>query len=118
MRRDRIDHLFTTIDTKDAAGFAAFLAEDGCLRFGSAPVVRGRGAIEQMIGGFFDTLDGLSHTLGAAWDEGDTVICEGEVTYRRSSGELTLPFLNVLRFTGDLIHDYRIYIDPSPLADL
>jgi len=38
------------------------------------------------------------------------------VTYTRHDGtNLTLPFVNVFAMRGDLIQDYLIYIDATPL---
>ena len=41
---DLLDRLFKAIDSKDAAQFVSFLAEDGEFRFGNAPAVKGREA--------------------------------------------------------------------------
>lgn len=111
-----ITRLFDAIDRMDPDALAAFLTEDASFRFGSAAAVSGRAAAREAVAGFFTTIKGLSHRIIEVWEQGDTVICEGEATYARHSGEdLTLPFLNVFRMQGDLIADYRIYIDPSPL---
>jgi hypothetical protein len=47
---------------------------------------------------------------------GSTLVCEGEVTYRRQDDtEITLPFTDVFEYTDDLIAHYKIYIDIGPL---
>ena len=42
---------------------------------------------------------------------------EAEVTYTRKDGSQTapLPVTSTLRKKGDLVHDYRIFADVSPL---
>ncbi|MFO1283205.1 MAG: nuclear transport factor 2 family protein [Burkholderiales bacterium] len=109
--------LFRAIDARDADAFAAFLAPDGAFRYGSAPVVRGRAAARAAVAAFFDSIAGLGHRIVARWDTAEGVVCEGEVTYTLADARrVTLPFVNVLRLSGRLVDDYRIYIDPSPLV--
>jgi ketosteroid isomerase-like protein len=108
--------LFADIDRMDATAFASYFADHGVLRFANADEVRGRGAIEAVIAGFFGTIKGLSHRILGHWDVGDTTIIQAEVTYTRTDdGQVTLPAAVIFRRDGDLIVDYRIYIDQTPL---
>ena len=112
-----LEALFRAIDARDADAFAAFLAPDGVFRYGSAPAVRGRAAARTAVAAFFDSIAGLGHRIVARWDSGEGVVCEGEVTYTLADMRcVTVPFVNVLRLSGRLVDDYRIYIDPSPLV--
>ena len=111
-----LDDLFAAIDAKDADAFAAFLTEDGEFRFGSAPAVKGRGNVADAVRGFFDTIDGLSHSVIRVWRDQDSLACEGEVCYRRHDGrEVIIPFVDVFDFEAGLISKYCIYIDMAPL---
>jgi hypothetical protein len=110
--------LFADIDTMDAKLFASHLSENGVLRFGNAPVVEGREAIEEAIAGFFTTIAALRHELVEQWDVDGATIVEVEVTYTRLDGaQVTLPAVVIMRRSGDseLIDDYRIFIDQGPL---
>ena len=114
---DWLDRLFETIDRMDADGFVAFLAEGVCFRFGSAPAATGKADVRRAIVGFFATIRGLHHRVTAVWEQPDVVICEGEVTYTlEDDRRVSVPFLNVMRMTGQVVCDYRIYIDPTPMA--
>jgi ketosteroid isomerase-like protein len=111
-----LDRLFAAIDAKDAAAFAAFVSEDGIFRFGSAPAVNGRAAIQAAVADFFSTIDGLSHSVTRVWRDDASLACEGEVCYRRHDGsEVVIPFVDVFEFDGELISAYKIYIDIAPL---
>ena len=111
--------LFAAIDANDAASFVSYLTEDAVFRFGSAPPVTGREAIREAVDGFFSSIAGCRHTIGNSLGTGDTLVCEGEVTYRRHDGsELTLPFADVFEYDGDLIAHYKIYMDITPLYDV
>lgn len=112
----RLPALFDTIDSGDAEGFAEYLSDQASFRFGSAPTVQGRAAISEAVAAFFETIAGCSHHLSRTLVQGDVVICEGEVRYRRLDGsEVTLPFVDVFEMDGDLIGQYKIYMDISPL---
>ena len=108
--------LFETIDRMDAPGFAAAFTEDGRFRFGNAPSVTGREAVEQSVADFFSSLQGLRHEILDVWDEGDSVISEVEVTYTRKDGsDVQLPAATIGRRRDGLLADYRIYMDVNPL---
>jgi ketosteroid isomerase-like protein len=111
-----IGGLFAAIDAQDSAAFVSYLTDGAVFRYGSAPPVRGRAAIQEAVDGFFATIAGCSHAIARTVCDGDTLFCEGEVTYRRHDGsKITLPFTNVLEYADDLIDHYKIYIDIAPL---
>lgn len=108
--------VFAAIDRQDATAFVGYLTEDAVFRFGSAPAVRGREAIAAAVDGFFGTIAACSHDVQNTLSSGRTVVCEGEVTYRRQNDtEITLPFTDIFEYDGDLISQYKIYIDINPL---
>jgi ketosteroid isomerase-like protein len=108
--------LFVSIDAMDTEGFLAFIALDGEFRFGSSPPVNGHDGIRAAVEGFFSSFAALRHELQRMVADGDTVVCEGEVTYTRHDGSaITLPFCNVFETKDGLISRYRVYIDIAPL---
>ena len=108
--------LFEIVDRKDPDGFAGEFTEDGRFRFGNAPTVIGREAISGSVSEFFSSLTSLRHDIQDEWQQADVVITEVEATYVRADGfEITLPAVTVARKDGDLIRDYRIYMDVNPL---
>ena len=47
---------------------------------------------------------------------GEASIAEAEVTYTRKDGtSVTLPVVTIYRTDGELIDDYRIFMDVAPL---
>ena len=114
--QERIKALFAAIDSADSSAFAAFLTEDARFRFGSASAVSGRATIAAGVEGFFGTIAASKHEVLATIADGDTLVCEGEVTYtRHDQSRLTVPFVDVLELHGDLVKDYKIYIDIGAL---
>lgn len=111
-----LNSLFESIDRMDPDKFVTFLTEDASFRFGNWPPVCGTASIHDAVAGFFSSIKALRHRVLRIWEPGDTVMCEGEVTYTRHDGrELTLPFANFLEMRTGRIGDYRIYADVSPL---
>jgi ketosteroid isomerase-like protein len=108
--------LFGTIDAGDARGFCAYLTEDAIFRFGNAPAVRGRDAIESAVAEFFASIRRSRHQLGRVWSTAEAVALEGLVTYTRHDGsEVTLPFADTMVTRDDRVAEYRVYIDIAPL---
>jgi len=113
---DWVKKLFAAIDQKDADGFASFLTPGARFRFANAPVVSNKENIRDAVVMFFSGIKSLRHHILNIWEQDKIVICEGEVTYIRLNGsELTVPFVDILRMKGDLIEDYRIFMDISSL---
>jgi ketosteroid isomerase-like protein len=108
--------MFDAIDAKNGTAFVSYLTEDAVFRFGSAPPVQGRDAIQAAVDGFFTTIAACAHNIARTIEQNDTLVCEGEVTYQRHDGSsISLPFVDVLEYDGDLIAHYKIYIDVAPL---
>jgi len=110
------DDLFAAIDGRNVDRFLAFLADDARFRFGNMPPVHGKQAIGAAVGGFFDSIEACRHEVSGSWRHPDSVICHGNVTYtRRDQKRVTVPFANILILRGELIRDYLIFVDISPL---
>ncbi len=115
---DRFDSLFAAIDRFDPDAFAAHLTDDVEFVYGSGEPVRGRDAVRAHVAGFFAAFEGIEHAVDEVWRPAPEVaVLEGRVRYRRAGlPDVRVPFVNVLRMRDGAIHQYRIYVDPSPLA--
>jgi ketosteroid isomerase-like protein len=113
-----VQELFRAIDSRDAAGFAAFLTEDVLFRYGSQAPMSGRDRVQAHVADFFSSLVGLRHeVLGTWWDEpSHTCVVQGEVAYSLKDGRrVNLPFVNLMELREERIQRYLIYADPTPL---
>jgi len=115
---NRFRSVFAAIDCMDVEGFVAHLAPDARFVYGSRPPVEGLDRIASTVRAFFAAFEGIRHVVDRELVCGpDVAVVEGSVTYRRHDGsEVTVPFANVFGLEGDLIRDYRVYVDPSPLT--
>jgi len=115
MSRD-VAKIFADIDAFDPDGFVAHLTTDARFRFANADPVTGREATREAVAGFFGTIDGLTHHIRNVWEVGDTVITQIDVEYLRKDGKTVIvPNADILVFDGDLVRDWQIYIDVTPV---
>ena len=113
---DWLDSLFSSIDAMDTPAFVGHLAPDATFQFANLPPVQGSGPIAAMVGGFFQSIRGVRHTLAERWICDDTLVCRGSVSYlRHDGGEVNVPFANIMKLRDGLAVEYRIYADVSPL---
>jgi hypothetical protein len=111
-----IKQLFHSIDNRDTKAFLAYLTPDAVFRFGNWPAVTGKAAVGEAVGGFFQSIKALHHTLERTWELPDSVICHGMVTYTRyDDSTLTVPFVDIFELNGDLVQKSLIFIDASAL---
>jgi len=105
-----------TVDRMDATGFASYFTEDGTFRFGNAPEAKGRAEIGGAVSEFFGSIKALRHRILDEWSDGSAQIVEVEVTYtKHDDSPVDLMAACIFRTRGDLVSDYRIYMDISPL---
>jgi len=115
MSRD-IATIFADIDAFDPDKFVAHLTPDAKFRFANADPVTGREAVKEAVAGFFSSIDGLTHHILNVYESGETVIAQIDVEYRRKDGKsVTVPNADILVFDGDLVRDWQIYIDVTPV---
>jgi ketosteroid isomerase-like protein len=108
--------LFRDIDRMDAKAFASHLSENCVLRYANNDEVVGRASIEQAIAGFFGTIKGLTHEILDEWNVDEATIIRFDVTYTRmDGGEVTVPAVTIYRRGDELIDDYRIFVDLTPV---
>ena len=108
--------LFEDIDSMDPDRYARHLSDGVVMRFGNSDPVVGRVAVRDAWAAFCADLHGVSHDLVERWETGPATIAEARVTYTRADDSTaTVPVVTIYRGGGDLIDDYRIFIDLAPL---
>lgn len=114
----RFTSLFDAIDAMDSARFAEHLTPDVRFVYGSREPVEGKSAVTESVAAFFAAFQTIRHDVERVLECGsDDVVVIGRVTYGTHDGRtVAVPFANVLSMHGSQIRDYRIYVDPTPLA--
>ncbi len=108
--------MFASIDAMDADKFVTYLSDNAVFRFGNMPDAVGKPAVHEMVSGFFKSITGMSHRLNHIWEVPGHVIVQGDVTYiRLDSKKVSMPFCTTFGMENELIRDYFIHIDVTPL---
>jgi hypothetical protein len=101
----------------DIEEFLSFFTDTSQFRMGNAEAVIGRQAITQWVSGFLSAVVGTTHEVITIWEADDSFAVRMDVTYRMQSGQrFTLPAVTEMRFAGNYLTHYLIYMDPSPIV--
>jgi ketosteroid isomerase-like protein len=112
----QVSEAFRSVDEMRLDDFAALFTPDGSMTFGNGEPSVGPAAIRAALGDFYQHLDGVRHELQGAWIAGDVSINEAIVHYTMKDGsDVPLPVVSVLRWSGDLVQEWRIYMDAAPV---
>jgi ketosteroid isomerase-like protein len=111
--------MFAAVDGRDAEGLIGFLTDDIVLVFAHNAPVEGKQAFDTTNRQFMSAIGGIRHEIHDLWqaaEDPDVVIARMTVHYTRLDGSgISLPCCNVFRMRGDLIADYRVYMDINPV---
>lgn len=111
-----IKELYRAIDGKDTAALVNAMTETGTFRFANIPGVQGKANITAFLDGFFQSIKSIRHSGLENWMAGGVHFVTGNVTYTRLDDfSITVPFAVILKMQGDLIHEWLIFVDNSPL---
>ena len=114
--RQLVTRLYAAVDKKSVAELSKFLCEDVVFQLANHDPIRGKDTVLDANAAFFKTIAGMAHRIEGVWAQNQDVICAGYVQYTRHDGsELSLPFSTILGLEDDLIADYQVYADISPL---
>ena len=112
-----LQETLASIDKQNAAGFVAGLTDDVVFTFGNHPPAVGHDAVIAGVEAFWSSIGGLHHRVQELWEvEPDVTVVWLLVDYTRLDGQVvTVPCVDILRWTGDQISDWRIVVDVAPI---
>jgi hypothetical protein len=112
-----IAKVFDCDENKKLHAFTLLLTPGGCIQFGSNQKITGRENIEKMLVEFNNGFKHLSqHMIRVFKDTEKEIVYSADATYLFDDGTSTIPipYMVHLVFNGDLVSDYKIYIDLAP----
>ncbi|HEU4535043.1 MAG TPA: nuclear transport factor 2 family protein [Polyangiaceae bacterium] len=118
-RKALYDQLLVYDATLDADGLAGLWHPEGSVQIGSSPAVTGRENIRAFFAGFFASgaFTKLEHEMIEVWDAPDALLYNATAIYTLADGsQVRVPYVNVVKYREGLFFDYRVFLDPSPLA--
>ena len=119
MRRAVIMDVFATMDSGDLDGMIEHMTDDVTTQFGNNAEICGKAAFRGLFNWVGQAISGLHHDVVDLWhavEDFDVWVAQLSVSYRLLDGTtVTLPCCNVFRMRGDLVCEYRVYIDIGPV---
>jgi hypothetical protein len=107
-----IENTFKADGSLDAGLFVSKLTADATFQLGGNPRLTGRETIRLMLVETFRALLSVEHRLVKAYELPDVLIYEAVVVYTYRDGQRAeVPYANFLDFDGELVKNYRIYLD-------
>jgi len=111
--------MFAASDSGDVAAMLRFLTDDVVLVFGNAEPIHGKTAVEALFRQVTSRLRSVRHEIHDIWQASEDArvsIARMTVHYTRLDGSVvSLPCCNIFCVSGDLIADYRVYMDVNPV---
>ncbi len=111
-----VTKLYQAVDTQEARFLEPLFSSSITFQLGNNPPVHGKEAVLESNASFFTSIAAMAHTIDRVWSQGPHIICNGSVSYTRLDGShLSIPFATSLFIEGEVIEEYSVYVDVSPL---
>ncbi|WP_370942229.1 nuclear transport factor 2 family protein [Amycolatopsis sp. cg5] len=113
--QEMVRKMCAQVDADDAAGFAAWFAEDATYTFANQQTVVGPEAIERATAGAARALPWVRHTIDQVAEIGDQLFCRFTIHTAAPDGSpLAMPCVTVIQVRGAEVVDYRVHMDITP----
>ncbi|MBN3495715.1 nuclear transport factor 2 family protein [Vibrio neptunius] len=114
--RNFVRTLYNVVDAKDTQALAELLHPDVSFVFSNSDPIKGIENVLAINAQFFTTIHSMTHSFYGIYEDGDDLMCDGQVSYIRLDGTpYKANFATVLRLQDGLIREYKIYADLSEL---
>lgn len=113
---DWVRDFYDNVDNRDLEAFLGSLSDDVVVKFANNPPAVGKEQVGQAIGGFFESIAGMTHTFVDVHAAQDATVVEADIEYVRIDGaHVRVPSATILHRRGELVDQLRIYIDLAPV---
>ena len=107
------------LDARDIGRYAEFLADDVSVQFNNAPSTKGKKAVTEMLGAYWQSFAGLEHDLTNIYGDDRHFVLEALNKYERhDGGDVTV---RAVAFTdrneSGFVTSVRIYADATPVFE-
>ena len=111
-----VEEVFRAADKMNAVAFSEFMTADVKFRFSNNDLWTGRDAVVSGLNYLFSKINGLRHDIKGVYVQGNGYAVEAVANYTMKDGKvISLPVVSVLKYRENMIEDYRIYMDISPV---
>ncbi|MEM0134345.1 MAG: nuclear transport factor 2 family protein [Thermoplasmatales archaeon] len=112
----KVSEVMKVADEMNAIAFSKLLTEDVKFRFSNGDLSTGRDSVVEGLNYLFSKIRGLRHDIIGIYESKEGYAVEAVANYTMKDEKvISLPVVSVMKYRGDLIEDYRIYMDISPV---
>jgi limonene-1,2-epoxide hydrolase len=113
---DRVHRIFATADRLNLDEWIAYFVEDARFQFGNTKPITGHDAILATMAQFFSSIKAMHHDFDGMYQQDNIVIAEANVKFTRLDDKVIhIPAATIFRMQGDLVQDFRLYMDATPI---
>jgi hypothetical protein len=108
---------YIAVDSMNMTGYSNFIAEECTLQFGNSPLVKGKNAMLQGIGSFWQTINGLHHHFLNILGSDDHFAAEALIYYTRKDKRVVyIPCVTTIQRNSEgKAISLKIFIDVNPI---
>jgi ketosteroid isomerase-like protein len=118
-RQGVVRAMFDALDRGDIGEMVRYMTDDVVTVFGNFPEVSGKNGFHLMFREVAKSIHGVRHEIHDLWqtaEDPDVLVARMTVTYTQPDGNaISLPCCNVFRMRANLVSDYSVYMDITPV---
>lgn len=119
MRKSWYEELFGHIDNRRMDEFLSFLTDDIKLTVANHPTAAGKEWVRVAVGALWQSVNGVKHEFHHVFQDQGHMIFQATVAYTRLDNKVvSVPCVTIIRLEGDLVSEWRIYVDLTPVFAL
>lgn len=116
---DIVMEMETTGGEHDWEKLKSFFTEDAIFKVGAGELTKGSQGVVDYLRWLYTSQakPNMPHNFRSIWELGDTVVVEMDANYIRlkDNKPIQFPCVDILRFEGNLIREWRVYPDQAQL---
>jgi ketosteroid isomerase-like protein len=113
---DIVKRAFAAVEANDVNAYVSLFSDDAFYKAANFDPVIGPDGIRRFAAPVMEMFDKVTHDVHGMWEDGNTVVAEVMLTYRRRDAKVvTVPCVDVIRLKGGKITSLQAYVDLGPV---
>ena len=111
----KLEKMYEALHAENWDEFMTFFTPDILYKIGVNPPVIGPEACRDLLQHIYKTLKLTTHNTRGMWEIGNTIVLEMDANYVHKEDKrfVQVPCVDIYRFQGDKIYEWRVYPDAS-----
>jgi ketosteroid isomerase-like protein len=113
---DIVRRAFAAVEANDVDTYVSLFTDDALYKAANFDPVTGPDGIRRFAAPVMDMFEKVTHEVEGMWEDGNTVVAEVMLTYRRRDAKvITVPCVDVIGLREGKISSLQAYVDLSPV---